>query len=112
MRIGIKYCGGCNPFYDRKAEVEKLEQNLKDIRFEPVQHGGNYDRLLLVCGCPRACIWKQHVSRKYGFSGGYAASGKYFVSEMPEHSGTTPEYLLAKSREDFIKVQEWLQDGD
>lgn len=88
MRIGIKYCGGCNPFYDRKAEVEKLERNLKDIRFEPVQHGESYDSVLLVCGCPRACIWKQYVSRKQHISG---------------------KYLLAKSREDFIKVQELLQ---
>lgn len=103
MRIGIKYCGGCNPFYDRKAEVEKLERNLKDIRFEPVQPGESYDRVLLVCGCPRACI------RKHAVSGKYAASGEYFLSEMSEYSGTTPEYLLAKSREDFIKVQELLQ---
>ena len=25
MRIGIKYCGGCNPRYDRVAAVKELQ---------------------------------------------------------------------------------------
>ena len=115
MRIGVKYCGGCNPFYDRKAEVEKLERNLKNISFELVQHGESYGRVLLVCGCPRACIWKHAVSGKYAVSGENtgsrknAVSGECDVPEKIENSGTMPKYLLVKSREDFIKIQELLQ---
>lgn len=86
MRIGVKYCGGCNPFYDRKAEVEKLERNLENACFEPVKQGETYDRILFVCGCQRACI------RKLAASGNYSASG----------------YLFAKNREDFAKLQEIL----
>lgn len=28
MKIGIKYCGGCNPRYDRSQEVEKLKKKI------------------------------------------------------------------------------------
>lgn len=31
MKIGIKYCGGCNPRYDRNQEVEKLKKNFPSI---------------------------------------------------------------------------------
>lgn len=56
MRIGVKYCGGCNPGYDRKAAIEKLESRLSGCRIEPVNEKEEYDKILLVCGCMRTCI--------------------------------------------------------
>ena len=56
MKIGVKYCGGCNSHYDRKAEVEKMERRFSKIHFEPALYQEEYDRILLVCGCRRACI--------------------------------------------------------
>ena len=90
MRIGVKSCGGCNPFYDRRAEVEKLEKSMEGIWFEPVRRGGSYDKILLVCGCPRACIRK------------YMVSGKY------QNDGVSAAGCLVKEKEDFEKLQDLL----
>ena len=30
MRIGVKYCGGCDPGYDRVALARHLRENLAD----------------------------------------------------------------------------------
>ena len=49
--IGVKYCGGCNPEYNRSAAIEEWWENIV-----PVQEHIEYDIILLVCGCRRACI--------------------------------------------------------
>ena len=68
MRVGIKYCGGCNPRYDRAGEVNKVldhfrqadgasaedADNSKTV-FEYAEEGGVYDVLLTVCGCVHKC---------------------------------------------------------
>ncbi|NWF92909.1 MAG: hypothetical protein HXY46_08325 [Syntrophaceae bacterium] len=54
-RIGIKYCGGCNPHYDRVGMVERTESLLKN-RFIFLRHDEEgLDGLVLVNGCPRSC---------------------------------------------------------
>ena len=40
MRIGIKYCGGCNPRYDRVAAVKELQQRHPEWKIEPAGEGG------------------------------------------------------------------------
>jgi len=57
-RIGIKYCGGCNPLYERVDLVQKVHSSLKD-RFLFLRHDQeNLHGLILVSGCPRACASK------------------------------------------------------
>lgn len=63
MKIGVKYCGGCNPHYDRKKAVENLKEKLIGSSVEPVRNNEEYDKILLVCGCPRTCI-KSYRSAK------------------------------------------------
>ena len=29
LKVGIKYCGGCNPYYDRVALVKRIENRLQ-----------------------------------------------------------------------------------
>jgi hypothetical protein len=56
LRIGVKYCGGCNPLYDRVALVKRMERALdREAEFVSFQ-GGNLDLILLVCGCETACV--------------------------------------------------------
>ena len=55
MKIGIKYCGGCNPRYDRSHMTAQLLKSLPDA--EPVYDTGVYCPIwLVVCGCPSACV--------------------------------------------------------
>jgi len=55
IRVGIKYCGGCNPDYDRIALVEELKHRLAG-RVEFVSsETDNIEMILAVEGCPTAC---------------------------------------------------------
>lgn len=53
--IGIRYCGGCNPTYDRVAVVKRLRKLLPEYTFTAAQPGKSYDAVLVVSGCPTAC---------------------------------------------------------
>lgn len=54
--IGIRYCGGCNPHYDRKAFVEKVSNHYKDVKeFEIAREGVDYEGLLVIGGCQNCC---------------------------------------------------------
>ena len=34
MRIGIKYCGGCNPVYNRGRQVKRLQEQYPEHEFD------------------------------------------------------------------------------
>jgi len=56
LRIGVKYCGGCNPSYDRVALVKRMEKTLvKKAEFISFQEE-NVDLVLVVCGCETGCV--------------------------------------------------------
>lgn len=55
MYVGVYYCGGCNPRYDRKAVVEYLQARLPGCLLEPVREGTVYDVYVAICGCETGC---------------------------------------------------------
>ena len=55
-RIGLKYCGGCNPSYDRVEYVRAVQEEAGDrIAWVPLDEGG-FSTLLLVSGCDKQCV--------------------------------------------------------
>ena len=54
MKRAVKYCGGCNPRYDRVALVQALEKAFGET-LSPVRPGEQYDELYVVCGCTARC---------------------------------------------------------
>jgi len=63
-KIGIKYCGGCNPAYERVEMIEKVQFRLGD-QFLFHRHGDEeVEALILVSGCPRACAGKELIQEK------------------------------------------------
>jgi hypothetical protein len=57
LKLRIKYCGGCNPEIDRVAVVGRLEEIMRSCGVTLCIVGeDNPDVLLLVNGCPRACL--------------------------------------------------------
>ena len=55
LRVGVKYCGGCNPEYDRVALVEQIRERLEGkVSFVPPESHG-VDIILAVQGCKTAC---------------------------------------------------------
>ena len=53
--MGIRYCGGCNPRYDRVGLVRTLQAENPEIEFKNAENGTEYDAVLVVCGCLAQC---------------------------------------------------------
>lgn len=56
LEIGICYCGGCNPRFDRVAQVEHFKRALPQLQFVPVSQAGSYAAVVVVCGCLTRCV--------------------------------------------------------
>lgn len=54
MRRAVKYCGGCNPRFDRVELVLRLEAALGQS-LQPARLGEPYDELYVICGCSARC---------------------------------------------------------
>lgn len=55
MRIGIKFCGGCNPFYDRCSRVSKFREANPGHEYVISDTSAVCDIWMVVCGCSRRC---------------------------------------------------------
>ncbi len=55
LSVGIRYCGGCNPRYDRVGFVRRLQGEFPEITIEYAEEGRQYAAVLVVCGCHVAC---------------------------------------------------------
>lgn len=55
MKIGIKFCGGCQSKYDRGDVFENIKNKIKNVNFEYVEKYGNYDILIVISGCQIKC---------------------------------------------------------
>jgi len=55
-RIGLKYCGGCSPRYDRVQAVGYLRERLKDTVDLVSYEDPDIEGILVVAGCPTACV--------------------------------------------------------
>ena len=55
LKVGIKYCGGCNPNYDRVAVADYMKKSLHGrVEFVPLEHE-DIDLVLAVEGCKTCC---------------------------------------------------------
>ncbi len=84
LKIGIKFCGGCNPFYERMATVKKYINEHPEYEFEFVREENEYDVIILVCGCMCRCITHDHLKSKYGFIHVSSAENFGYVKERIE----------------------------
>lgn len=50
MKVGVKYCGGCNPEYRREDVEEMLRRHFT------IFYSDDVDILVLINGCRRACL--------------------------------------------------------
>ncbi len=58
MRIGLKYCGSCNPRIDLSRIGDLVLEQARGLGWElvPSAQVAEADILVLLCGCPRTCI--------------------------------------------------------
>lgn len=55
MKVGVKFCGGCQNRYNRKKALQTIREGLNGAEFEFVHDGGVYDVLLVLAGCHIKC---------------------------------------------------------
>ena len=55
MICGVKYCGGCNPRYNRTQFFNKIKKACPEVEFQYVQTDVVYDHLLVIQGCTSKC---------------------------------------------------------
>jgi len=52
LRCAVKFCGGCNPRYDRGKAYQTILDTLKgSVEFTYPKEGEHYDALLIIRGC-------------------------------------------------------------
>lgn len=55
VRIGIKFCGGCNPEFDRGSMANRIVEVLKGKAKVVSLQEGEVDCVIAIQGCPTAC---------------------------------------------------------
>jgi hypothetical protein len=57
MLVGVKFCGGCNPRYDRGEAFSAVKRRCEGAaaRFEYAEEAREYDLLLYIAGCVNRC---------------------------------------------------------
>lgn len=62
---GVKYCGGCNPRYDRGKLFNKIKKNFENIiSFQKAEENVEYDGLLILGGCTNCCAAYSDIKTK------------------------------------------------
>ena len=56
MKVGLKYCGGCRPGYDRTAAVKDIGEQLGDGFELTGADDEKAELILVVTGCKTACV--------------------------------------------------------
>ena len=55
IKIGVKFCGGCQSRYERGKLYELVRTEITDVDFEYANDNYVYDILLVISGCPIKC---------------------------------------------------------
>lgn len=63
MKIGIKYCGGCNPQYDRLEIARRLQHDFPEVDLVRA-NGEEADIVTVICGCAVACASHEELRGK------------------------------------------------
>jgi len=58
MRVGVKFCGNCNPCVDAPALVKELGLTLTEYEFVRWNDPDGYEVLLILNSCPVGCATK------------------------------------------------------
>jgi len=82
LKIAIKYCGGCNPNYDRVNAVESVKKELNNkVEFADSLEE-YYDIVLVVQGCKNACADTVPYLEKETYQITCPEDSKAFVKKM------------------------------
>ncbi len=89
--MALKYCGGCDPGFDRVAACEKIKDaagsSIEWTRFDP----SGSSSVLIICGCATACPAEElDLSR---------AGKVVVVTQEPENPQSIVEALISSGEQ-------------
>lgn len=58
MKIGVKFCGGCDPVYDRVEYFQSIQEAAGNHLDWVSYDSSAFETLLIINGCGRACPLK------------------------------------------------------
>ncbi|MCQ4896397.1 MULTISPECIES: hypothetical protein [Anaerotruncus] len=64
MTVAVKYCGGCNPRYERTELAERLRADFPGVRIVRAEEPA--DVAAIICGCPAACASRAGLTARLG----------------------------------------------
>jgi len=64
IKVGVKYCGGCNPNFDRK-EAAAFISGQTGISLEVYREETIPDIALIICGCTSECVKTDKYRGRY-----------------------------------------------
>lgn len=95
-KIGIKYCGGCNPQIDRVRLARNIIQMLPpDFVVTEASSREPWDIGVLICGCPAACAERSHLKS--------LALNWLLIAGSSVDCETCPEEKLAQAAAEKLK---------
>lgn len=62
-KVALKYCGGCNPTYDRMGAVREIERSSGGAISFVDPDTSDFDFVLVVCGCSVECADVRRFSK-------------------------------------------------
>lgn len=55
IKIGVKFCGNCNPYVDMVSMLSKIKESVPNAEFVSWEVE-IYSLLILLSGCPSGCV--------------------------------------------------------
>ena len=55
MKCGVRFCGGCNPRFERGEVFHEFKRDITNIEFTYADENEHYDILLVIGGCQSCC---------------------------------------------------------
>ncbi|WP_040683326.1 hypothetical protein [Thermosinus carboxydivorans] len=87
MKVGVKFCGNCNPYVDMPTIFKELSMRAKGITFVRWDDE-NYDVLLVLSSCGRDCATRPD------FTGPVIVATSEAVDRWPVTAGELPDAIL------------------
>jgi 4-hydroxybutyrate CoA-transferase len=67
MTIQVKYCGGCNPRYDRSGLIQLIRDDFSGVNIVyEAPPAAEADFMLVVCGCSVRCASHEKLGGLFG----------------------------------------------
>ncbi|MGB9698486.1 MAG: hypothetical protein ACPL5I_03775 [Thermodesulfobacteriota bacterium] len=64
-RLTIKFCGGCNPAYERGEFAQIVKESLPNVRW--ISTDAEADLLIIINGCNSSCAQRPEIEEKGRF---------------------------------------------